>query len=118
MRAKKGCDQPRTAGLVAMQCDQVEQRRFTGLVQRIPRFSFQRRRPVSENRAQPRANRRLVESGRIEERLARALDRVAHAERRILAANAGGEIRFAIAGEEWMRVRVNEARHDHTITQV
>ena len=57
VRAKKGCDQVRNVGIVAMLRDQIEQRRLARLVQRIPRLRLERRRSVSEHRAKSRANR-------------------------------------------------------------
>ena len=92
--------------------DQVEQRDLARLVERVAGLRLERGRAVREHRPQARPNRPFIELSRIEQRDARTFDRIAHPQRRRLAAQPRGEIRLAIAGEERMRVRVDEARRD------
>ena len=72
-----------TSAIVAMRRDQVEQRGFAGLVQRVAGLAFR----ASSFRARASyataGERSFVECRRIEQRFARPLDRVEHAERRL-----------------------------------
>ncbi len=113
--AEKGRYQVRHVRVVAMTRYQVEQLHFPRLVQRVARFCLQRRRAVREHRPKARANRVFIERPGIEQRLARAFDRMEHSERRSLAASSRGEVGLSIAGVERMPVRVDEARDDHAV---
>src|SRR5579871_2917286 len=98
--------------------DQIEQGGFARLMKRVSGLRFERRRSVGEHGSQSWTYRGVVELRRVEQRLARLLDRVEHAERSGLASKTRGEIRLAVAREERMRVRVDKARNDHAIAQV
>src|SRR5580700_11513344 len=98
--------------------DQIEQRRFAGTVERVAGLRLEGGSAVRQNRSKSRANRSFVERYRVEQGLARPLDRVEHSERSGFAANARGEVGLAVPGEERMRVRVNQAGDDHAIAQV
>ena len=47
--AEKGCHQARNVGIRLVPRDDVEQRGFAGLMQRVPRFGFERRRAVRDS---------------------------------------------------------------------
>ena len=118
VRAKKRCDEARHVGILTMRGDQIEQRQLAGTMQRVPRLRLQRRRAVAQYRSQARANRRFVKLLRVEQRITRSLDRVAHPERRGLAALARGKVGLAIARIQRMRVRVDESWEDYAVAEV